>query len=247
MIEKLEGIVISEQVYGETSKIINILTPNKGVIGVMAKGARKLKSDLANVSGKLNYGYFNLYYKENKLSTLVSVDIIDSFKNIRKDIEKISYASFLLELSGQVMKQNSSKYVFEFLISGLKKINEDFDPVVITNILELKYLDLLGVMPVLDCCSGCGKTSNIVTLSNIKGGYVCNECVTNEKIVSEKTIKLIRMFYYVDIDKISKLEISDSCKAEINEFLDNYYDQYTGLYLKSKQFLKDLNKVILDK
>ena len=94
---------------------------------------------------------------------------------------------------------------------------------------------------------GIDKTSNIVTLSNIKGGYVCGECVTNEKIVSEKTIKLIRMFYYVDIDKISKLEISNYCKLEINEFLDNYYDQYTGLYLKSKQFLKDLNKVILDK
>ena len=89
MIDKIEGIIISEQVYGETSKIINILTPDKGIIGVMAKGARKLKSDLANVSGKLNYGYFNLYYKENKLSTLVSVDIINSFKDIRKDIEKI--------------------------------------------------------------------------------------------------------------------------------------------------------------
>ena len=66
MIEKIEGIVISEQAYGETSKIINILTPDRGIVGVMAKGARKLKSDLANVSGKLNYGYFNLYYKPLK-------------------------------------------------------------------------------------------------------------------------------------------------------------------------------------
>ena len=243
MIEKIEGIVISEQAYGETSKIINILTPDRGIVGVMAKGARKLKSDLANVSGKLNYGYFNLYYKPDKLSTLVSADIINSFKNIRKDIKKISYASFLLELSSQVTKHNQSKYVFDYLISGLKKIDEGFDSVVITNILELKYLDLLGVMPILDSCSGCGKTSNILTLSTIKGGYVCNNCHTSEKIVTDKTIKLIRMFYYVDIDKISKLEISDICKNEINEFLDNYYDQYTGLYLKSKSFLNDLSKL----
>ena len=243
MIEKIEGIVVSEQAYGETSKIINILTPDKGIVGVMAKGARKLKSDLANVSGKLNYGYFNLYYKPDKLSTLISADIISTFRNIRKDIKKISYASFLLELSTQVMKHNPHNLVFENLIACLKKIDEGFDPLVITNILQLKYLDLLGVMPVFDCCSGCGKTSNILTLSTIKGGYVCNSCHTSEKIVSEKTIKLIRMFYYVDIDKISKLEISDICKNEINEFLDNYYDQYTGLYLKSKSFLSDLNKL----
>lgn len=243
MLEKIEGIVISEQAYGETSKIINILTPDRGLVGVMAKGAKKLKSDLRNVSGKLNYGYFDLYYKPDKLSTLVSADIKNSFKNIRKDIKKISYASFLLELSSQVNKHNQSKYVFDYLIAGLKKIDENFDPIVITNILELKYLDLLGVMPILDSCSGCGKTNNILTLSTIKGGYVCNKCHTCEKIVSEKTIKLIRMFYYVDIDKISKLEISDLCKNEINEFLDNYYDQYTGLYLKSKSFLSDLNKL----
>ena len=243
MVDKIEGIVISEQVYGETSKIINILTPDKGIIGVMAKGARKLKSDLSSVSSKLSYGYFNLYYKPDKLSTLVSVDVINSFKNIRKDIKKISYASFLLELSSQVMKHNPNKYIFDYLISALKKIDEDFDAMVITNILELKYLDLLGVMPILDSCSGCGSTSNIVTLSNIKGGYVCQNCLTNEKIVSEKTIKLIRMFYYVDIDKISKLDISDLCKNEINEFLDSYYDQYTGLYLKSKTFLRDLSRL----
>lgn len=244
MIVKIEGIVVSERSYGETSKIINILTKDYGIIGAMAKGARNLKSDLANVSGKLNYGYFDLYYKQDKLSTLVSADIVDSFKATRKDITKISYASFLLELSSQVAKHNQSEYVFDYLIASLKKINEGLDASVITNILQLKYLDLLGVMPMLDCCSGCGKKTNILTLSIIKGGYVCNTCHTSEKIVTEKTIKLIRMFYYVDINKISKLEISDECKNEINEFLDNYYDQYTGLYLKSKSFLSDLKKLV---
>ena len=126
MIEKIEGIVVSEQAYGETSKIIIILTPDKGIVGVMAKGARKLKSDLANVSGKLNYGYFNLYYKPDKLSTLISADIISTFRNIRKDIKKISYASFLLELSTQVMKHNPHNLVFENLIACLKKIDEGF-------------------------------------------------------------------------------------------------------------------------
>ena len=84
-----------------------------------------------------------------------------------------------------------------------KKINEGYDPMVITNILELKYLSYLGVMPVIDKCSICGTNKSIATLSSDKGGYVCNNCLTNEKIVNEKTIKLIRMLYYVDISKIS--------------------------------------------
>ena len=41
-----------------------------------------------------------------------------------------------------------------------------------------------------------------------------------------------------DINKISKIDISNKCKYEINKFLDEYYDRYTGLYLKSKSFIK---------
>ena len=242
MIRKIEGIVVREQNYSETSKIIDILT-EEGIVSILAKGARSMKSDLRSVTSKLVYGEFNLYYKKEKLSTLISVDVLDSFKNTKKDITKISYASFLLDLSSQVMKQSDDLLVFEFLIQGIKKIDEGYDPVVISNIVELKYLDLLGVMPILDECSICGSKKGIETLSHDAGGYVCSECFTDEKRVSSKTIKLIRMFYYVDISKITTLEVSDLVKNEINQFLDSYYDKYTGLFLKSKSFLKNLSKL----
>jgi DNA repair protein RecO (recombination protein O) len=51
------------------------------------------------------------------------------------------------------------------------------------------------------------------------------------------------MFYYVDISKISSLEISNDSKKEIHLFLEQYYDRYTGLYLKSKSLLNQLNKL----
>lgn len=238
MIEKLEGIVISETDYGETSKILNVLTKEHGIIGVISKGCKKLKSDLRSVSSKMTYGFFNIFYKENKLSNLISVDILNNFKNIKTDIEKISYANFLIELSSQVAKQHAGQAVYDYLISGLIKINDNFDPLVITNIVELKYLDLLGVLPYLEGCVVCHNKQSIITISSYKGGYLCNKCYGNEKLVSAKTIKLIRMFYYVDIDKISKLDIDNKCKYEINRFLDEYYDRYTGLFLKSKEFLK---------
>ena len=242
MIEKVEGIVINEKAYGETSKIINVITKEYGIIGIIAKGARTLKSEFRVSTAKLSYAYFNIIYKEGKISTLVSADIINPFKSIIKDINKISYAVYILELSEQVVKQTNQN-IFDLMLSGLIKINEGYDPLIIMNIIELKYLDYLGVMPVLDRCSVCGSTNNIVTLSSDKGGYVCKNCYSTEKIISEKAIKLIRLFYYVDISKISKLEIGDVSKKEINDFLDMYYDRYTGLYLRSKTFLKNLEKV----
>ena len=73
-----------------------------GIIGVIAKGAKGIKSKLRSVTEKISYGEFTIYYKKDKLSLLKEVELIDSFKNIRKDIELISYSSYLLDLAFQV-------------------------------------------------------------------------------------------------------------------------------------------------
>lgn len=241
-IEKVTGIVLSDTNYSESSKILNVLTKEHGKIGIISKGCRNLKSSLRSVSSKLTYGYFNIYYKQEGLSVLISVDIINDFSNIKQDLFKIGYATFLSDLTNQVLKGTSSNEIFDLFINGLIKINDDFDPMIIANIIELKYLNYLGVMPILDCCSVCGSNKKIVTVSSFSGGYLCVNCYKNEYIVDEKTVKLLRMFNYVDISKIKELNILPKNKNEINRFLENYYDRYTGIYLKSKDFLTQLRE-----
>ena len=239
---EVEGIVLTETNYSESSKILNVITKNYGLIGILSKGCRNMKSKLRGVSRKLVYGTFHIYYKESSLSTLIGVDVINSFSNILMDLERVSYTSFILDLVNQVIKENDDPNIFDLLKDTLLKIDEGFSPIVLTNILELKLLEYLGVKPSIDYCSVCGSSKNIVTISSLKGGYVCGNCYENDGIVSDKTIKMLRLFYYVDIKNITKLEVSSSIIKEINMFLDDYYDRYTGIYLKSKHFIKELNK-----
>ena len=180
-------------------------------------------------------------YREDKLSVLSSVDVINPFKNIKKDIEKIGYASLLLDLTNQVIKHGSSDNLFYNLSNALIKIDEGLNPNVITIIVMLKYLDNLGVAPVLDCCLECGNT-NIATISSYRGGFICKNCLKDEEIMSEKEIKLLRMFYLVDIKKIDKIEVNKDIIKELENFIEDYYNRYTGLYLKSKDFLNEIKK-----
>lgn len=246
-IESFEGIILSETNYSESSKILNVYTKEKGLIGVMAKGCRNMKSKLRGVSRKLIYGKIHIYYKPNGLSTLIGVDILNSFSKTIMDLEKVSYASFILDLTSQVLKQADDPNIFDLLKDTLIKIEEGLNPMALASILELKFLDYLGVSPSIDSCAHCGNNKQIVTLSSSGGGYICKNCYNNEYLVSDKTIKMIRMFYYVDIKNITKLDISDKVLTEINEFLDDYYDRYTGLYLKSKDFLKKINNLNTNK
>lgn len=238
MLKEIEGIIVREIPYGETSKIIHVYTKD-GIISLMCKGARTLKSSLRATTLKFTYGKFYIYYKENKLSTLKSVDIIDPLSKIKHDIVLLSYLNYLTELTVQVIKQTTDSLYDDYL-NGILKIESGLDPLVITNILEIKYLDYLGVGLNLDACVSCGAKVGIITIDGDRGGYICTKCYQNELIVDRKTIELLRMYYYVEIKSISKLKISDKVKSEINTFLNTYYDRYTGLYLKSKDFLKKL-------
>lgn len=240
MLSEVEGFILSETPYGETSKIINVFTKEHGVIGIICKGAKSLKSKNRVATMKLSYAKFNIYYKKDKLSTLVSADIIDPLKKIKEDIILVSFLSYISELTSQVIKQSNDEEIYDTFISIVLKLNEGLDPIVLTNILEIKYLEYLGVLFNLDSCVLCGSKTNIATIDGDKGGYICLNCLTNEVIVDPKVIKMLRMYYYVNVGSIKEISVEEKVRDTINEFLDVYYDRYTGLFLNSKGFLKKL-------
>ena len=240
---KTEGIVVGETNYSESSKILQILTKDYGLISVMSKGCRNVKSKLRGISSKLSYARFDISYKENGVSTLVDGSNIDTLRNIITDIDKITYLSYIIDLTIQVYKHSNSNNIYPILISIIKKLNEDYDPSILTYIYEIKLLEYLGIRPNVDECSICGNTKNILTISVSDGGYICNECYKGGKIYSNNVIKLIRMFIYVDIDNISKISVKEETKKELELFITDYYESLSGIYLKSKDFVRNLKKL----
>ncbi len=243
MLESVEGIVLKETPYGDTSKIINVLTKEYGIIGIMCKGAMGIKSKLRSSTIKFTYGNFQIYYKKDKLSLLSNVDVINPLKNIKSDILLISYVSYLCDLISQVSRQEDITVLYSDFINAILKIENGLNPMVITNIIEVKLLDYLGVGLNLTSCISCGRKTDIITLSSEKGGLICKNCYTNERIVPISIVKVINMYYLVDIKSIDKIEIKEEIIEEINRFLNSYYNDYTGLYLKSKDFLKTIAKL----
>lgn len=240
MIVKVEGMIVAETLYGETSKIIQLFTKEYGIIGIMCKGVQSMKSRLRALTMKFTYGSFCIYYKEEKLSILKDVDILCDFQNMKNDIVLLSYFNYLTDLTTQVYKHSENEVLYDYYLAGLKKIEAGMDPLVITNILEFKYLPFLGVGLELDSCILCGNKTNIVTIDADTGGYICKNCYQDQILVSPKTVQMIRMYYYVDIDSITKLSIKEEIVKEINFFINRYYERYTGLYLNSKKFLNKM-------
>ena len=234
-----DGIVVSSIPFKESSRIINILTKDMGIVGCIVKGCKSLKSKLRLPSEKFAYGTFHFYYKENGLSTLIEADIKNYFINIKSDIVKISYMSYLCELAINVYKESNNNEVYDILISALLKIEDNFDPKIITNIVEIQYLSYIGISLCLDSCVNCGSTK-VVTLSTSRGGYLCSNCRQSEPILDGKILKLLRLYNYVDISKISNLDIDNEVSNAIDRIISEYYEDYSGVSTKSKKFLKEI-------
>lgn len=212
---KTKGIILSETPFQESSKILNILTEDYGLIGVLSKGCKTMKSKLRSLSNKMIYAEFVLSYKENKLSILTDGEILDSYKSIYTDFKKASYSFYIIDLVNQVLKENNNKNIFNLLQDTLNKIDNNYSCELLTSIIEIKLLQYLGVE---------------IDTNNLE-----------EYNLNTKTINIINLFNNIEISKINKLDLEDiNLYKELNDFIINYYDNYTGIYLKNKNKLINL-------
>lgn len=232
--ETVEGIILSETNYSETSKILNILTNKYGLIGVLSKGSRNIKSKLRGISMKLVYAEFTINYKEKKLSNLIEGNLINSFKNIMTDYNKMKYANNSVNLILNVLKENNHKNLYNILKDTLIKIDEGFNPEIMYLILSIKVLDYLGVKPDFLTCISCN-SNDILTFDLTIPGSVCKNCYHDTYLFQSNTLKLLKLFQTLEINKLSKLNISSNkVIEELKYFLKEYYDSYTGIYYNLK-------------
>ncbi|MCD7033062.1 DNA repair protein RecO [Metabacillus sp. GX 13764] len=246
MLQKCEGIVIRTNDYGESNKIVTLYTRELGKTGVMARGAKKPSSRLSAVTQPFTYGMF-LFQKSSGLGGLQQAETIDSMRAIREDIFLTAYASYISELLDKGTDNNQiNPYLFELYYQTLRLLGEEQDPEILTRIFELKMLAVIGSKPELDGCSICGNKEGTFHFSIREGGFICHRCFDKDPYrfaISPTTAKLLRLFYYFDLNRLGKISVKPETKKELKNVLEAYYQEYSGLYLKSKKFLDQIENM----
>ncbi|MEC1155300.1 DNA repair protein RecO [Cytobacillus horneckiae] len=243
MLEKCEGIVIRTVNYGESNKIVTLFTREWGKVGVMARGAKKPSSRLSAVTQPFTYGHF-LVQRGKGLGGLQQGDIIQSMRSIKEDIFLTAYVSYIVDLLDKgTEEKRPNPFLFELVMQSIQLINEGNDPEIITNIFEMKMLNQLGLYPVLNQCAICKNTDGEFSFSIREGGLICHRCLEKDPYhykISPATVKLLRLFYYFDLSRLGNISVKDMTKAELKKIISAYYDEYSGLTLKTKRFLDQM-------
>jgi DNA repair protein RecO (recombination protein O) len=245
MLQKCEGIVIRSTDYGETNKVITLYTREWGKIGVMARGAKKPNSRLSAITQLFTYGYF-LVQQGSGLGSLQQGEMISSMRSIREDIFLTAYTSYVVELTDKgTEEKRPNPFLFELLHQTMNYLNEGYDQDVLMNIFEMKMLQVMGLNPNLNQCSVCGNTDGHFSFSIREGGFICHRCLDHDPYhlkISQATVKLLRLFYFFDLSRLGNISIKKETKVELKKVISTYYDEYSGLHLKSKKFLDSMDQ-----
>lgn len=246
MLEKVEGIIIRTQDYGETHVIATMMTDKLGKIGVIARGAKKPKSRMSAIAQMFIHGQY-LVRTGKGLGVLEQGEIIDSHRRIREDIFLTAYASYIAELTNILLdEKRPNYYVYQQFLATLEGFIGKKDPVVLSIIYELKLYRIAGFAPTLDLCQNCQELNRLEAFSIKEAGVLCYKCLSvdpNHIRLTQTQIKLLQLFLEVGVDQVANISVKDENKLMITKILEQYYDSYGGFRLKSRKFLKQLDQL----
>jgi len=245
LLNKWEGIVLKTRPYGESNKIVTLLTREAGKITGMARGAKKPASRLAAVTQPFTHGSF-LIQKGRGMGTIQQGEPLESMRHIAQDIEATAYVSYIVELIDKLVEEDQyMPQVFELLLQALHAISEEYDPEAITLFVEWKMLPIAGIHPILHQCSNCGATEGEFAFSFRFNGFLCHRCFEADPYLIRLTpqlVRLIRMMYTVPIERVGNISLKRETKNFLKKIVRTMYEEQTGIRLKSRSFLDQLER-----
>jgi len=143
---KTEGIIIKRRDFNEADRMVTIYTKNFGKIGVKAAGVRRITSRRASHIELLNDVSISLY-KKSQVPVLIEAQMINSFSEIKNNLEKMGYGYHMCELiDGLCPEEEEQPEIFNLVKKTLNEIclAEREELLFVMHGFEIELLTLLG-------------------------------------------------------------------------------------------------------
>ncbi|ASS65995.1 MULTISPECIES: DNA repair protein RecO [unclassified Paenibacillus] len=249
MLYRVEGIVIRSTDYGEGNKIVTLLTDTVGKVGVMARGAKKVRSRHTSLVQPFTYGEF-VFFRNAGLGTLNAGEIMESNHRLREDLDLSAYAAYAAELCDRAFQdEEAGAYLFHQLKACYDGLREGKDPAVVIHLFEMKILEAAGYGPQLFECIHCGSDQGPFRLSADGGGILCRRCHGRDPRaipLEEGTLRLLRVLSALDMRRLGNIQVRPETSKQLKTALRVLMDTHLDLRLKSRSFLDSLERFAPD-
>jgi len=241
------AIVLRSRPFGESDKIVSLLTKDFGKISGIAKGAMRSRKRFVNSLEP--FALVNLRFQDrphSNLAFILTADLTVGYRQLVNSLESIFHAAYLVEITdGLLGEREESRAVYQHLSDSLRYLEEYGTSLRFLTSYELKLLRLVGYQPVLDRCRRCGKeplkgAAQPWYFSPIDGGILCGSCAACRREtlpLGAKAVEVLAALQSANDDLPSPFSLSISVINEMRAAMLRFVQFHMAREIKSAVFL----------
>lgn len=245
---KTQAIVLRVQTVDEFDRIVTLLSRDRGIITAYARGAGKPKGNMRVATELLSYSCFVLFHSKDRYS-IDRADTEHVFMNIRGDVEKLSLASYLCQVTQEVAPhEHEAGDYLRLLLNSLHMLDAQKRACnFIKPVYELRLMTMAGFMPDLVGCGECGMfEGEEMRFYPLSAMLLCGNCAKQANLeepfvpLSAGLLTAMRHITYGESEKLFAFTLPEAALNQLNEITQNYVMLQTDKRFKTLDFYLSL-------
>ncbi|OIO37192.1 MAG: DNA repair protein RecO [Candidatus Omnitrophica bacterium CG1_02_46_14] len=245
---KSQAFALKTQDYRDTSLLTTFFTRDYGKIRGIVKGIRGARAGFGSTVEPFSLNEI-LFYKRKRggdLYLITQIDLENQFLKVRNDLERLSYASYFIDLLDQLVEtEEPNPAIFDLVHDALLFLSTGASCKRTARIFEVKLFKLLGLMPEIKVCVVCQTKTPEPAYFNVSlGGICCKICSENLRFpVSRGTLNFLEHARRAPFKELGPVKVSHEVGVELEKFLRSFVDFHLPYKLKSIIFLEKMELV----
>ncbi len=176
---KVEAIVLRSIRYGEADRVLHLYTRERGRVGAVAKGVRRVRSRFGGRLEPLFRVDLVMHEGRGELCTVTSASTVNAHATLRDRRDSLQRATQACDAVLRLFdSQEPNTAAYNLLCHELMLL--DTEPAAANRAqalaFRLKLLLAAGFLPELAACASCGEREDLGAFSASAGGVVCAGC-----------------------------------------------------------------------
>ena len=234
------GLIIRSAEYKEKDRLLSVLTSDRGLITICAKGVAKPGSSLGFVSMPymlcdfvvtVSHGYY--YLKD--------ASIIESNSKIMESLEQMTVAAHISScLMDCTLQSENSKEAYELAVYAYYMLaNNKGKYLLIYSAFNWRLLTIAGFTVLYDTEDPLIKTGNKYML-NISGGEGAGSNKAFNRLLEEPSVRALNYFASCDLKKLFTATADRKAEIELKDFTTDYLSIHFDKIYDTLQILNTL-------
>ena len=246
-VTRSEALVIRHRRFGDSDRIVTLLTPARGKIDAIAKGALRPRSRLAGHLEPLTHAEVLLAHGRN-LDIITQAQTIEGFAAIRDDLDRLSLALYLLELADRFTVEHAeADAVYRLLLVALLRLARGDGEQLVARSFELGLLDATGFRPQWRDCAACGEpvSADALAWSPLAGGVICAACRGSHpeaRPIEESVLKVLRYIQQEPYEEAARVRLTPELASGLERVMHELMRAMAERDLGSAHFLSEVRQ-----